>query len=64
MILQKGKVNGRMLIGILSDTHGLLRQEVIDGLKGVDHIIHAGDLQCSHLMRIILIPMTDIGCGG
>ena len=33
-----------MLIGILSDTHGLLRQEVIDGFKGVDHIIHAGDI--------------------
>ena len=33
-----------MLIGILSDTHGLLRQEVIDGLKGVEHIIHAGDI--------------------
>lgn len=28
-----------MLIGILSDTHGLLRQEVIDGFEGVDHII-------------------------
>ena len=27
-----------MLIGILSDTHGLLRQEVIDGLEGVDHM--------------------------
>ena len=27
-----------MLIGILSDTHGLLRQEVIDGFKGVDHM--------------------------
>ncbi len=33
-----------MLIGILSDTHGLLRQEVIDGFKGVDHIIHTGDI--------------------
>ena len=33
-----------MLIGILSDTHGLLRQEVIDAFKGVDHIIHAGDI--------------------
>lgn len=31
-------------IGILSDTHGLLRQEVIDAFKGVDHIIHAGDI--------------------
>ncbi len=33
-----------MLIGILSDTHGVLRQEVTDGLKGVDMIIHAGDI--------------------
>ena len=33
-----------MRIGILSDTHGLLRQEVIDGLKGMDMIIHAGDI--------------------
>lgn len=33
-----------MRIGILSDTHGLLRREVIDGLKDVDMIIHAGDI--------------------
>jgi putative phosphoesterase len=38
------EVAKKMLIGILSDTHGLLRQEVIDGLKGVDMIIHAGDI--------------------
>ena len=28
-----------MLIGIVSDTHGLLRQEVKDGYKGVDMIV-------------------------
>ena len=33
-----------MQIGIISDTHGLLRQEVIDGLNCVDMIIHAGDI--------------------
>ena len=33
-----------MRIGIVSDTHGLLRREVIEGLQGVDHIIHAGDI--------------------
>lgn len=33
-----------MRIGILSDTHGLLRQEIIDELKKVDMIIHAGDI--------------------
>jgi len=33
-----------MRIGILSDTHGLLRDEVVIALDGVDHIIHAGDI--------------------
>lgn len=32
------------IIGIISDTHGLLRPEVIDNLKNVDLIIHAGDI--------------------
>src|SRR5690606_21338013 len=33
-----------MKIGILSDTHGLLRPEVFTHFEGVDHILHAGDL--------------------
>ncbi len=31
-------------IGVISDTHGLLRPEAIDALQGVDDIIHAGDI--------------------
>jgi putative phosphoesterase len=31
-------------IGIISDTHGLLRQEAVERLMGVDVIIHAGDI--------------------
>ncbi|MDJ0816564.1 MAG: metallophosphoesterase family protein [Desulfobacterales bacterium] len=31
-------------IGVISDTHGLLRPEAIDHLKGSDLIIHAGDI--------------------
>ena len=31
-------------IGLISDTHGLLRPEAIDALRGVDHILHAGDV--------------------
>jgi len=31
-------------LGIISDTHGLLREEAIKLLDGVDHIIHAGDI--------------------
>jgi putative phosphoesterase len=31
-------------VGILSDTHGLLRPEVVTALAGCDHILHAGDI--------------------
>jgi putative phosphoesterase len=33
-----------MKIGIVSDTHGLLRPEVLPALQGVDHILHLGDV--------------------
>ncbi len=33
-----------MKIGVLSDTHGLLRQEVLDHLRGSDAILHGGDI--------------------
>ncbi|MCP5003615.1 MAG: metallophosphoesterase family protein, partial [Planctomycetes bacterium] len=31
-------------IGVISDTHGLVRQRVVDLFSGVDLIIHAGDI--------------------
>lgn len=31
-------------LGVISDTHGLLREEAVALLRGVDHIIHAGDI--------------------
>ena len=33
-----------MRIGLISDTHGLLRPEVLDFLAGSDHIVHGGDV--------------------
>jgi uncharacterized protein len=33
-----------MRIGVVSDTHSLLRPEVLPALRGVDHIFHAGDV--------------------
>jgi putative phosphoesterase len=33
-----------MRLGIISDTHGLLRPEVFDVFKEVDYILHAGDV--------------------
>jgi putative phosphoesterase len=31
-------------VGLISDTHGLLRPEAVQALQGVDRIIHAGDI--------------------
>jgi uncharacterized protein len=33
-----------LTIGVISDTHGLLRPEIAQRLAGVEHIIHAGDI--------------------
>jgi len=49
-------------LGIISDTHGLLRPEAERGLAGVDHIIHAGDIGRNDIIdRLRLIaPVTAI----
>jgi putative phosphoesterase len=33
-----------MKVGVISDTHGLLRAEALAALAGVEHILHAGDV--------------------
>lgn len=33
-----------VIIGVISDTHGLLRPEAVEALRGSDYIIHAGDV--------------------
>ena len=37
-------MKGKYRVGIISDTHGLLREEVINTLKTCDYIIHGGDI--------------------
>ncbi len=36
--------DGRVVIGLISDTHGMVRASVFDALAGVDQILHAGDV--------------------
>lgn len=33
-----------MRIGLISDTHGLLRAQVFEVFEGVEHVLHAGDV--------------------
>jgi putative phosphoesterase len=40
-----------MKIGVISDTHGLLRAEAIAALQGCDRIIHAGDIGSSQILE-------------
>src|SRR3954469_17594446 len=51
-------------IGIISDTHGLLRPEAERGLTGVNHIIHAGDIGSPDIVEALrrIAPVTAI-CG-
>jgi hypothetical protein len=39
------------ILGVISDTHGLLRPEAAAHLAGVDGIIHAGDLEDGETLR-------------
>ena len=43
----------RSLIGLISDTHGLLRPEAIAALSGCDRILHAGDIGGSEILRAL-----------
>jgi len=51
-----------MLIGVISDTHGLLRPEAVSALAGVDHILHAGDVGNPEILATLrtIAPVTAI----
>ena len=51
-----------MRIGVLSDTHGLLRPEVLTALTGVAHILHAGDVGNPQIIASLatIAPVTAI----
>jgi len=41
---KKNSQNPDAIIGVISDTHGLLRQDVFKAFENVDAILHAGDI--------------------
>jgi len=51
-----------MLIGVISDTHGLLRPEALAALQGAEHIIHAGDIGASEVLVALaeIAPVTAV----
>jgi putative phosphoesterase len=51
-----------MRIGVVSDTHGLLRPEVAPALAGVDRILHLGDVGKASILKELekIAPVTAI----
>jgi putative phosphoesterase len=51
-----------MIIGVISDTHGLLRPQAMDALCGSEHIIHAGDIGAADIIPALeeIAPVTAI----
>lgn len=51
-----------MRIGLVSDTHGLLRPAVLDFLRGSDHIVHAGDICDAGVLETLaaIAPLTAV----
>ncbi|QYG03251.1 MULTISPECIES: metallophosphoesterase family protein [Massilia] len=53
---------GPVRIGLISDTHGLLRPQALDFLRGSDHILHAGDIVGAAILGQLagLAPLTAV----
>jgi uncharacterized protein len=51
-----------LTVGVISDTHGLLRPEAVEALRGVDQILHAGDVGTPEILASLkaLAPTTAV----
>jgi putative phosphoesterase len=51
-----------MRVGLVADTHGLLRPEVLDAFAGVEHIVHAGDVGSAEVLDGLarIAPVTAV----
>ena len=58
----KGRAAKSLTVGVISDTHGLLRPEAIKALAGADHILHAGDVGDAGILDRLreIAPLTAI----
>src|SRR5579862_1175289 len=49
-------------VGVISDTHGLLRPEAVQALGGVDRILHGGDVGAPEILKELetIAPVTAV----
>lgn len=50
------------VLGVISDTHGLLRPEAVESLGGVERILHAGDIGAPEILKKLerIAPVTTV----
>jgi uncharacterized protein len=55
-------LNGTIRVGLISDTHGLLRPQALELLQGSDFIVHAGDIGDPEILRRLeaIAPVTAV----
>jgi putative phosphoesterase len=49
-------------IGVISDTHGLLREQALAALQGSEHIVHGGDIGSPQILAALqaIAPVTPV----
>jgi putative phosphoesterase len=59
---EESLLSSSILIGLISDTHGLLRPEAIAALRGSQYIIHAGDIGAPEILEQLsaIAPVTAV----
>ena len=52
----------RIALGVISDTHGLLRPKAVEALRGSDRILHAGDIGAPEILEALakIAPVTAV----
>jgi len=56
-----GAIRRERAIGVISDTHGLMRPEAIEALRGSELIVHAGDIGGPEVAEIIELSARSPG---
>jgi len=57
-----GEEVSKTIVGIISDTHGLLRPEAVEALRGSRYIVHGGDVGPDDIIRSLeaIAPLTAV----
>ncbi|HKM84995.1 MAG TPA: metallophosphoesterase family protein [Terriglobales bacterium] len=61
-MIEKLQTAKPVILGVISDTHGLLRPEALEALRGSDRILHAGDVGAPEILEALaqIAPVTAV----